>query len=154
MFCLTCAFAIRRSDIAAATMAAMSGDSQNAWMETRGTGSICAIGRSTDASPSNALLLLCAFMDSLPRRPDLLADRDHIHVGLTLAPHRARILAVADVLDGSRAHRDVGRPERVRLDEITGIVDLGRDHRLGGAAEVRIGFVLPPLDRRPRSQIL
>jgi hypothetical protein len=46
MFSLICALAIRRSEMAALTVAARSGDSQNTWIDTRGTGSICATGRS------------------------------------------------------------------------------------------------------------
>ena len=33
------------------------------------------------------------------------------------------------------------------LDEIARIVDLGGQHRLGGAAEIRVGLVLPTFDR-------
>ena len=44
MFCLTWALFMRRSPIAAWMTAAASGDSQNAWIDTLGTGSIWAIG--------------------------------------------------------------------------------------------------------------
>jgi len=64
-----------------------------------------------------------------------------------IPPLCARILAVADGLDGSGAHGDVRWPEGARLDEIARVVDLSRNHRLGGAAEVRVRFVLPPFDR-------
>ena len=37
--------------------------------------------------------------------------------------------------------------ERPRLDEIARVVDLSGNHRLGGAAEVRVWFILPPFDR-------
>jgi hypothetical protein len=38
--------------MAALTTAATSGDSQNAWIDTRGTGSICATGRAIGAPSS------------------------------------------------------------------------------------------------------
>src|SRR5277367_5059177 len=139
MFCLTCAFAMRRSDIAAVTMAAISGDSQNAWIDTRGTGSICPTGRSAGATPSIPVLAYCALIGSLP---NLRADRNQHGI----LPVRARILASADGLDRSGAHSDIRWPEGARLDEIARVVDLSRDRRLGGAAEVRIGFVLPSFD--------
>ena len=59
-----------------------------------------------------------------------------------------------DGLDQLGAHGDIRWPEGARLDKIARVVDLSRDHRLGGAAEVRIGFVLPAFDRGARSQVL
>ena len=79
---------------------------------------------------------------TVPRRTCVPIGIEH-----RVFPLRARVLAVADGLDGSGAHFNVGRPERPRLDEIARIVDLGGNHRLAGAAEVRVGLVLPPFDR-------
>jgi hypothetical protein len=61
-------------------------------------------------------------------------------------PGGARILTVADGYNGSGAHADIGWANRTRLDEIARIVDLSRNRRLGGAAEVRVRLVLPSFD--------
>ncbi len=124
MFCLTCALAILRSDIAAVTMAAISGDSQNAWIDTRGTGSICPTGRSIGATPSIPLLAYCALM--ITQFP-LVGRPPPIGVSTAFCPVGARIFAVADGLDGSGAHADIGWPKRARLDEIARVVDLRRN---------------------------
>ena len=112
MFCLTCALAILRSDIAALMMAAMSGNSQNAWIDTRGTGSICPIGRSVGAAPSIPLLAYCALMvNQFP----LVGRSPPMGVRMAFCPIGARILAVADGLDGPGAHGDIGWAQRARL---------------------------------------
>ena len=102
MFCLTWVLLMRRSPIAAWTMAAVSGVSQKAWMETRGTGSICGMLVARGAAAGSAELD-CLNAHGSASRSDL-ADRRDLDL-----PAGSWILAVAHVADRPHPHRDIRR---------------------------------------------
>ena len=143
MFCLTWVLAMRRSAIAVWTIAAISGVSQNAWIDTRGTGSICGMapGRGDGSLGSTA----CARMVSSPAD---LADRRNLGlpVGARILCRCARRRSRCSRISTSR-----GRWRGSR--EIARIGDLRRERLLGGAAEIGVGIVLPTVGRAARGEV-
>jgi hypothetical protein len=57
-------------------------------------------------------------------------------------------LAVENGFNSPRTHGDVGRPDRPRLHEIARVVELGGNHGLAGAAEVRSSTPRPMIPKQ------
>src|SRR5206468_3125575 len=116
-----------RSPMAACTTAAASPDSQNAWIDTRGTGSIWAIG---------VVDWECARGASSRSRDRMGSASDAADGGNRRLPISPRVSALADLLDGAQPHGLVRRRRGATLHEIARVGDLRGKGRLGGATEI------------------
>src|SRR5215216_5625224 len=123
---LTCALSMRRSPAAVWIVWAISAVSQNAWIETRGSGAICIWP------------LSCVGFIELSSLAHSLVDLVLAFVGID---DRCR-LALAVLGQHGRYARRVRRARRTSPDEIERVGDLLRERALVGAAEVLVGHVL------------